>query len=133
MSANLVQRGMPAAHVARLNGLVQRMIRIAEDDVEVAELMKRAPMTMEGAESLAGAPLPAVSLSMTDPELAARGWTRGELAIALCAMKNKREVPYFLIAAHERAIGRQKLLQAANEAPVKAYSYVVPMSPREDR
>lgn len=127
-----IQRGADPRHVQRVNNLVNRLIMLAEEDLQLAEVMARAPLAKEGAESLTGQPLPAPSLSMTDAQLAARGWTRVDLSVALDALKNKREVPYYLICAHERTVGRQRLMQASQEKPIKARAFALPRpTPRD--
>lgn len=127
-----IQRGADPRHVQRVNNLINRLILQADDDLQVAEAAARAPLVKDGAESLAGQPLPAPTLAMTDEQLKARGWTRADLSVALDALKNKREVPYYLICAHERTVGRQRLMQASQEKPIKARAFALPRpTPRD--
>jgi hypothetical protein len=45
-------------------------------------------------------------MGKTDKEIAAAGWTRRGIRIALYALNPRGEAPYFLQAAHERTLAR---------------------------
>lgn len=115
----LTRQPVDPVDVARLNALVNRLAAIAEDDLAVSEAAGRA------AELLAASSPP--TLGMTDGELAERGWTRRELVIAMDARSSKKDVPYYVVMAHERVLSRQRLMAAAVSETPRARGYVIPV------
>jgi hypothetical protein len=111
--------------VARLNALVNRLAMVAEDDLQIAECAARA-------KSLASVEEGVGLLQLSDQELAEKGWLRAELIIATDAKRCKKEVPYYVTMAHERVIGRQRLMQSATNPSAKARMVLIPVTAEDD-
>ena len=98
---------------------------MANSDATILEVGKRAAEFLDPEE---GAKL----LKLTDPELAAAGWSRRELKVAIHACKPKSEVPFYMAAAQERHVNRMKTLPTEGGDGEKARGFILPMAPAPD-
>lgn len=109
---------------ARLGGVVEAFKEMANSDATILEVGKRAAEFLDPEEGIK-------MLKLTDPELAAAGWTRRELKVAIHASKPKSEVPFYMLASQERHLGRMKTLPTEGGDGGKAKGFILPVAPAE--
>lgn len=118
-------KGITRANAVRLNYLVQKFADQAEGDAELSEATKRAAdldSVEEGLDLLKKSP----------EELAAKGWTKKDLRVAVDAKVPKNQAPFYLHAAHERHTNRVRARENTNPQGGKdaASVIVIPVAPQ---
>lgn len=90
----------PRNYDAEVDAIKARVAELETEDLSIVGSMNRFADVPE--EELA------LMSVLNEEELAAKGWTRRELRIALYAQKPRAEVPFAMQAAHERTLARTR-------------------------
>jgi hypothetical protein len=108
---------------ARINGLVNSMLNQAENDLHISEAMNRASELPSVEYGLAL--LKAMDEGQPVPDL--QKWPdRQELIIAIDAKRAKSDVPFYVMASHERHVNRIRARENAPQTGTGARGYVLP-------
>lgn len=102
MSKAIARRKPSAAAVAQVRNhtLTKILEDIATDDAALCVTAKRGGRELDNVEH--GRAL----LAKSDDDLAALGWNRADLRVAIDGKQNSKEVPYYLKMAQERTVMR---------------------------
>lgn len=104
-------KDLSPATVARVNALVQGLVRQAESDFDISEATKRAATLRSVERGLE-------MVEVIDAGGSVPGWTREELIVAIDAKLPKNSAPFYLHAAHERHVHRIRAREnSGNDRP----------------